>query len=134
MLNSVSYRPQPPDHQCICNLRKVSVQFFVGFMLLPCNSKNCSEHSCVRTIQSIPHISSHRIGIHHHKAVHLQLWPERNLLWDVFFRFDFHTFIILLSAIQACPILTFMSFSLDCIHEPRYLKLSTCFNLFPPSA
>ena len=30
---TVSYKPQSPDLQCICNLRKVAVQFFAGFML-----------------------------------------------------------------------------------------------------
>ena len=41
-------------------LGRLPYSSFVGFMLLPGNSKNCSEHSCVRTIQSIHHLSSHR--------------------------------------------------------------------------
>ena len=28
---TVSYKPQPPDHQCICNLRKVAVPIILQF-------------------------------------------------------------------------------------------------------
>lgn len=67
----------------------------------------------------------------HRKSVHFQLWPKRNLLWDAFV--GLISTLSSFCCMQACPILIFMSFSLDCIHKPRYLKLSICFNLFPCS-
>lgn len=38
---------------------------------------------------------------------------------------------VLFKAPQACPFLIFMSFYLDWIQVPKFLKSSTCFSLFP---
>lgn len=90
-------------------LGKAAVQLLVGYMLLPGNSKNCSKNSCVRTIQTVPHLSSHRpafITIKHYTFNLTRKKPT--LRW--FCRFVFQSFIIVLSAPHACPVLIFVSF------------------------
>ena len=56
---------------------------------------------------------------------------RNNLTFNFLDSFELHTFLSLWHALHASTFLTVMSFSVLCVHAPRYLKFSTIFSVLP---